>query len=448
VNKSTEKGFIRNFQRVWFSKFAPIWASCFSLNQRGEFWNNTMSETIKKVVIGKPSQLLESLTESATLAMARISRELAQQGKDIVSLSLGEPDFDTPDFIKQAANDAMQKNITHYPPVNGILEVRQAIAKKFERDNGLSYKAEQIVISTGAKQAIANAVYALVNPGDEVIMPSPFWVSYAELVKMAGGIPVLINATVENDFKITPSQLREAINEKTKLIIYSSPCNPTGSVYSRQELEAFAEIIESKEELYVISDEIYELINFTGGKTESIASVGGMIDRTITVNGVSKAFAMTGWRIGYIGAPKWIADACNKMQGQITSGANSIAQMAAKAAVEADPSVVKPMIDVFKKRRDLVFELLSDIPDIKVNLPEGAFYFFPDVSAYFGKSDGEMTIRNGSDLSMYLLQKELVAVVAGGAFGDDNCIRISYAASEEVLKKAIARIKTGLSKLK
>ncbi|HEY8403627.1 MAG TPA: pyridoxal phosphate-dependent aminotransferase [Flavobacteriales bacterium] len=379
--------------------------------------------------------------------MARLSRELSQQGKDIVSLSLGEPDFDTPDFIKEAAIDAMNKNITHYPPVNGILEVRQAIAKKFERDNGLHYQADQIVVSTGAKQAIANAVYALVNPGDEVIMPSPFWVSYAEIVKMAGGVPVLINATVENDFKITAEQLKNAITPKTKLIIYSSPCNPTGSVYSRQELEAFAEVIEQKEELYVISDEIYELINFSG-KTQSIAAIGNLMNRTITVNGVSKAFAMTGWRIGYIGAPKWIADACNKFQGQITSGANSIAQMACKAAVEADPSVVKPMIDVFKKRRDLVYDLMSEIPDIKINKPEGAFYFFPDVSAYFGKSDGNTTIHSGTDLSMYLLQNELVAVVSGGAFGDDNCIRISYAASEEVLTKAIARIKNGLSKLK
>lgn len=405
-----------------------------------------MNETLNKT-IGKPSLLLESLTESATLAMARLSRELSQQGKDIVSLSLGEPDFDTPDFIKEAAIDAMNKNITHYPPVNGILEVRQAIAKKFERDNGLHYQADQIVVSTGAKQAIANAVYALVNPGDEVIMPSPFWVSYAEIVKMAGGVPVLINATVENDFKITAEQLKNAITPKTKLIIYSSPCNPTGSVYSRQELEAFAEVIEQKEELYVISDEIYELINFSG-KTQSIAAIGNMMNRTITVNGVSKAFAMTGWRIGYIGAPKWIADACNKFQGQITSGANSIAQMACKAAVEADPSVVKPMIDVFKKRRDLVYDLMSEIPDIKINKPEGAFYFFPDVSAYFGKSDGNTTIHSGTDLSMYLLQNELVAVVSGGAFGDDNCIRISYAASEEVLTKAIARIKNGLSKLK
>jgi aspartate aminotransferase len=405
-----------------------------------------MNETLNKS-IGKPSLLLESLTESATLAMARLSRELSQQGKDIVSLSLGEPDFDTPDFIKEAAIDAMNKNITHYPPVNGILEVRQAIAKKFERDNGLHYKADQIVVSTGAKQAIANAVYALVNPGDEVIMPSPFWVSYAEIVKMAGGVPVLINATVENDFKITPEQLKNAITPKTKLIIYSSPCNPTGSVYSQQELEAFAEIIEQEEELYVISDEIYELINFSG-KTQSIGAIGNMMDRTITVNGVSKAFAMTGWRIGYIGAPKWIADACNKFQGQITSGANSIAQMACKAAVEADPSVVKPMIDVFQKRRDLVYDLMSEIPDIKINKPEGAFYFFPDVSAYFGKSDGNTTIHNGTDLSTYLLQNELVAVVSGGAFGDDNCIRISYAASEVVLTKAISRIKNGLSKLK
>ncbi len=405
---------------------------------------NEASKTKK----GKPSLLLESLTESATLAMARISRELIQQGKDVVSLSLGEPDFDTPEFIKQAAIDAMNKNITHYPPVNGILEVRQAIAKKFERDNGLHYSADQIVISTGAKQAIANAVYALVNPGDEVVMPSPFWVSYAELVKMAGGTPVLINATVENDFKITPDQLRHAITDRTKLIIYSSPCNPTGSVYSQSELEAFAAIIETKEELYVISDEIYELINFSGKKTTSIASIGNMIERTITVNGVSKAFAMTGWRIGYIGAPKWIADACSKMQGQITSGANSIAQMACKAAVEANPDVVKPMIETFKKRRDLVYQLLNKIPNIKVNVPEGAFYFFLDVSAYFGKSNGATTIGNATDLSMYLLQNEWVAVVSGDSFGDNHCVRISYAASEDVLTKAIERIQSGLSKLK
>ncbi len=396
---------------------------------------------------GKTSHLLSQLNESATLAMARMSRELSQQGHNVVSLSLGEPDFDTPDFIKNAAKEALDNNITHYPPVNGFLEVRQAIAKKFERDNGLNYTAEQIVVSTGAKQAIANAVLALVNPGDEVLMPSPYWVSYAELVKIAGGVPVELLAKVENDFKITPTQLEQAINPRTKLIIYSSPCNPTGTVYNESELNAFANIIEKHDELYVISDEIYELINFNG-KTSSIAACGNMIERTITVNGVSKAFAMTGWRIGYIGAPKWIADACNKMQGQITSGANSIAQMAAKAAVEADPDMVKPMIEVFKKRRDLVYQLLKEIPGLKVNLPEGAFYFFPDVSYYFGKSDGEQTIKNATDLSLYLLKKELVAVVTGEAFGDENCIRISYAAAEEVLREAISRIAKGLSQLK
>jgi aspartate aminotransferase len=396
---------------------------------------------------GQVSNLLNSINESATLAMARLSREMAQEGLDIVSLSLGEPDFDTPDFIKNAASQALEQNITHYPPVNGFLDVRKAITEKFKRDNGLTYSPEEIVVSTGAKQAIANTIYALVNPGDEVIMPSPFWVSYAELVKLVGGVPVLILATVENDFKITPDQLKSAITDRTKMIIYSSPCNPTGSVYSRTELEAFAKIILQKEELYVISDEIYELINFSG-TTASMAAIDGMFDRTITVNGVSKAFAMTGWRIGYIGAPKWIADACSKMQGQITSGANTIAQMAAKAAVAADPSVVRDMIEVFRGRRNLVHELLLEIPDIKINLPEGAFYFFPDVSAYFGKSDGEHTIQNATDLCQYMLQKELVAVVTGDAFGDANCIRISYAASEEVLRKALGRIKAALANLK
>ena len=396
---------------------------------------------------GKVSHLLSQLNESATLAMARISRELVQQGHDIVSLSLGEPDFDTPDFIKDAAKAALDQNITHYPPVNGFPELRKAIAAKFKRDNGLDYSPDQIVVSTGAKQAIANAIYALVNPGDEVLLPSPFWVSYSELVKMVGAVPVLLPATVEQDFKVSQAQLKAAITPKTKLIIYSSPCNPTGSVYSKEELESFAEIIESKEDLYVISDEIYELINFTG-KTYSIAAIGNMIDRTVTVNGVSKAFAMTGWRIGYIGAPKWIADACNKMQGQITSGANSIAQMATIAAVSADPAVIKPMIETFRARRDLVFELLKEIPGLKVNLPEGAFYFFPDVSSYFGKSDGETTILNATDLSAYLLKKQMVAVVTGDAFGDSDCIRISYAASETVLREAMKRIKSGLSNLK
>lgn len=404
----------------------------------------TMNPT--HTTVGKPSKLLEQLTESATLAMARMSRELSQQGIDVVSLSLGEPDFDTPPFIKQAAKEALENNITHYPPVNGFLEVRKAICSKFKRDNGLDYSPEQVVVSTGAKQAIANTVMALVNPGDEVIMPSPFWVSYAELVKIAGGVPVMINATVETDYKITPQQLKAAITDKTKLIIYSSPCNPTGSIYSRSELKAFAEVILEKQELYVISDEIYELIRFSG-ESVSMASIEGMYDRTITVNGVSKAFAMTGWRIGYIGAPRWIADACNKMQGQITSGANSIAQMATKAAVEADPEVVTFMIETFRERRDLVHRLLSEIPGLKLNLPQGAFYFFPDVSYYFGKTDGKITIKDATDLSLYMLQTQHVAVVTGDAFGDANCIRISYAASEPVLREAIARIKRALELL-
>ncbi len=395
---------------------------------------------------GKVSKLLSQITESATLAMARMSRELAQQGHQVISLSLGEPDFNTPDFIKDAAKAAIDNNITHYPPVNGFLDVRQAISKKFERDNGLHYSAEQIVISTGAKQALANAILALIEEGDEVLMPSPFWVSYSEIVKIAGGTPVEILAKVENDFKVTPQQLKDAINERTKLIIYSSPCNPTGSVYSREELEVFADIIQQHEGLYVISDEIYEHINFSG-KTASIGAIGNMIERTITVNGVSKAFAMTGWRIGYIGAPKWIADACTKMQGQITSGPNTIGQMATKAAVEADPNEVQFMIDVFKKRRDLVYGLLKEIPNIKCNLPEGAFYFFPDVSAYFGKKDGDTVINDATDLSMYMLRKELVAVVTGEAFGDPNCIRISYAASEETLIEALRRIKVALAAL-
>jgi aspartate aminotransferase len=396
---------------------------------------------------GNVSRLLSQLNESATLAMARLSRELAQQGHPIVSLSLGEPDFNTPEFIKDAAKRALDDNITHYPPVNGILEVRQAIAKKFKRDNNLDYSPDQIVISTGAKQAIANTIYALVNPGDEVIMPSPFWVSYAEMVRLVGGVPVMLAAPVEQDFKITAKQLEQAINEKTKLIIYSSPCNPTGSVYSRAELEAFAEVIQRKEELYVISDEIYEHINF-GERTTSIASIGNMIERTITVNGVSKAFAMTGWRIGFIGAPKWIADACNKMQGQITSGANSIAQMATKAAMEADPEVIKPMIETFRKRRDFVYDLLKEIPGLKINKPEGAFYFFPDVSSYFGKRNGDTVIENATDLSMYLLKTEHVALVTGDAFGDPNCIRISYATSEDILQEALKRIARGLATLK
>jgi aspartate aminotransferase len=395
---------------------------------------------------GTPSMMVTQLTESATLAMARKSRELQQQGVAVVSLSLGEPDFNTPDFIKDAAVQAMKDNITHYPPVNGLADVRKAIANKLKRDNDLTYSPEEILVSTGAKQCIANAILSLVDEGDEVIMPSPYWVSYAEIVKMVGGVVVEVPAGVENDYKITADQLQNAITDKTRLIIYSSPCNPTGSVYSHAELQAFADVILQYPGLYIISDEIYELIHF-GERPVSMAAIKGMWDRTITINGVSKAFAMTGWRIGYLAAPKWITDACNKMQGQVTSGANSIAQMAAKAAVEADPMVVADMVKTFRHRRDLVFDLLKDIPNIKINLPEGAFYFFPDVRYYLGKQYNGKRIHTAQDLCIYLLEEHQLALVTGEAFGDPNCIRISYATSDDALKEAMLRLKNGLAGL-
>lgn len=390
--------------------------------------------------------MVTQLTESATLAMARKSRELQQQGVAVVSLSLGEPDFNTPEFIKDAAVQAMKDNITHYPPVNGLADVRKAIANKLKRDNQLTYSPDEILVSTGAKQCIANAILSLVDEGDEVIMPSPYWVSYAEIVKMVGGVVVEVPAGVENDYKITADQLKNAITDKTRLIIYSSPCNPTGSVYSLSELQSFANVILEYPGLYIISDEIYELIHF-GERPVSMAAIDGMWDRTITVNGVSKAFAMTGWRIGYLAAPKWITDACNKMQGQVTSGANSIAQMAAKAAVEADPSVVADMVKTFRHRRDLVFDLLKDIPNIKINLPEGAFYFFPDIRFYLGKQYNGKRIETAQDLCIYLLEEHRLALVTGEAFGDPNCIRISYATSDEVLREAMLRLKNGLAAL-
>jgi aspartate aminotransferase len=395
---------------------------------------------------GTPSMMVTQLTESATLAMARKSRELQQQGVAVVSLSLGEPDFNTPEFIKDAAVQAMKDNITHYPPVNGLADVRKAIATKLKRDNHLTYSPDEILVSTGAKQCIANAILSLVDEGDEVIMPSPYWVSYAEIVKMVGGVVVEVPAGVENDYKITADQLKNAITDKTRLIIYSSPCNPTGSVYSLSELQSFANVILEYPGLYIISDEIYELIHF-GERPVSMAAIDGMWDRTITVNGVSKAFAMTGWRIGYLAAPKWITDACNKMQGQVTSGANSIAQMAAKAAVEADPSVVADMVKTFRHRRDLVFDLLKDIPNIKINLPEGAFYFFPDIRFYLGRQYNGKRIETAQDLCIYLLEEHRLALVTGEAFGDPNCIRISYATSDEVLREAMLRLKNGLAAL-
>ncbi|MBB1139617.1 pyridoxal phosphate-dependent aminotransferase [Myroides sp. WP-1] len=389
------------------------------------------------------SDRINNLTTSQTLAMAAKARELKEQGIDIISLSLGEPDFNTPDFIKEAAIQAIKDNYSKYPPVEGYLELRQAISNKFKRDNNLHYTANQIVVSTGAKQALFNVAQAMINPGDEVIIPAPFWVSYAEIVKIAEGIPVEVPTTIDTDFKITPQQLEDAITPQTKMIWFSSPCNPSGSVYDKAELEAIGAVLAKHPSIYILSDEIYEHINF-GSAYCSIGSIGNLIDRTITVNGISKAFAMTGYRIGYIGAPEFIAKACAKMQGQVTSGANTIAQRATIAAVNADPSVLKDMVQAFKNRRDLVVNLLRDIPGIKVNVPDGAFYLFPDVSSFFGKTLQGVTINNANDLSMYLLDKAYVATVTGDAFGNPNCIRLSYATSEDQLTEALKRMKEAL----
>lgn len=394
----------------------------------------------------KESALLSRLTESATLAMARISRELKAKGVDIISLSLGEPDFDTPDFIKEAAIEAINNNYTHYPPVNGYLEVREAISKKFKRDNGLDYSAEQIVVSTGAKQSIANVILSLINPGDDVLLPAPYWVSYSEIVKIAGGVPVVVPTTIESDFKLTPADLSAAITPSTRMIIYSSPCNPTGSVYTHEELEALADVLRQHPNVFIISDEIYELINFTGDHA-SIANLDGMYERTITVNGVSKGFAMTGWRLGYIGAPLWIAQACTKIQGQFTSAPSSISQMAAKAAVEATPEQVDYMVAAFLRRRNLMINALRGIDKLKINEPQGAFYIFPDASDYFGLTYGGKTISNANDLCNYLLEDAHVALVTGEAFGAPECFRISYATADDVLLEAVKRMKASLDKL-
>jgi aspartate aminotransferase len=393
------------------------------------------------------SDRLLAMEESATIAMSRKSRELKTQGKDVISLSLGEPDFNTPQFIKDAATEAMNNNFTKYMPVPGYDDLRDSISKKFKRDNNLDYGADQIVVSTGAKQSISNVVLTLINPGDEVIIPAPFWVSYIEIVKVAGGIPVMVNAGIERDFKISGEDLTNAITPKTKLMIFSTPCNPTGSVYNREELRDLAHSIKKHPSLIVMCDEIYEHINFEG-KHESLAQFPDIYEQIVTVNGVSKAWAMTGWRLGYIGAPKSIAAACTKVQGQFTSGTCSITQKAAIAAMEADPSVLKDMITAFKERRTLVLNALAEIPGIKTNHPGGAFYVFPDCSAYFGKSHEGHTIENASDLCLYLLEESLVALVTGDAFGDPNCFRISYAASEETLIEAMRRIKEALLKLK
>ena len=390
------------------------------------------------------SDRINNLSTSQTLAMAALARELKLQGKDIISLSLGEPDFNTPDFIKAAAKKAIDENYSTYSPVDGYLDLKEAICRKFKRDNNLDYKPSEIVVSTGAKQSLYNIAQCLLNDGDEVILPAPFWVSYLEIVKMSGGIPVEVPTTVESDFKITPEQLEKAITPKTKMIWYSSPCNPSGSVYSREELTALAKVLEKHPNIFIVSDEIYEHINFSGTFC-SIASIPGMFERTITVNGVAKAFAMTGWRIGYIGAPEFIAKACTKMQGQVTSGANSIAQRATITALDADPSVLNEMVKAFHSRRDLVVGLTKEIPGLKLNVPEGAFYIFPDVSHYFGKTLRGKTINNADDFSMYLLGEANVATVTGDAFGNPNCIRISYATSEVILTEALRRIKEVLA---
>ena len=386
------------------------------------------------------SNRINKLPVSQTLAMAAKARALKAEGKDIISLSLGEPDFNTPDFIKEAAIKAIEENYNWYTPVNGYLALREAISRKFKRDNKLVYSSEQIVVSTGAKQALANTVLVLINPGDEVLLPAPFWVSYEAMVNLADGVSVPIPTTIENDFKITPEQLEQAITPKTKLLFFNSPNNPSGSVYSEEEYKALAKVLEKYPNIYVISDEIYEHILFKGTNF-SFARIENMYDRTITVNGVSKSFAMTGWRVGYIGAPEWIAKACTKMQGQITSGTNCIAQMATIAALDAPVSKIKYMVDEFKIRRNLILELLKDIKGFKLNLPEGAFYVFPDVSYYFGKTIKGVKINNASDFSMFLLEKAHVATVTGEAFGVPNCLRISYATSQDLIIEAMKRIK-------
>ncbi|HEU0137706.1 MAG TPA: pyridoxal phosphate-dependent aminotransferase [Flavobacterium sp.] len=390
------------------------------------------------------SDRINKLSTSQTLAMAALARDLKAQGKDIISLSLGEPDFNTPDFIKEAAKKAIDENYSTYSPVDGYAELKDAICRKFKRDNNLSYTPANIVVSTGAKQSLYNIAQVMLNDGDEVILPAPYWVSYYEIIKMSGGVPVEVPTSVESNFKITPEQLQQAITPKTKMIWYSSPNNPSGSVYSRNELVALAKVLAKRPDIYVVSDEIYEHINFSGTFC-SIASIPGMFDKTITVNGVAKAFAMTGWRIGYIGAPEFIAKACTKMQGQVTSGPNSIAQRATIAAVDADPSVLKYMVDAFHSRRDLVVNLIKDIPGIKLNVPEGAFYVFPDVSSFFGKTLRGTEIKNADDFSMYLLAEACVATVTGDAFGNPECIRISYAISEDMLTEAFKRIKEALA---
>jgi aspartate aminotransferase len=394
------------------------------------------------------SHRIEAIEESATLAMAAKAREFKSRGIDVINLSLGEPDFKTPLHICEAAKKAIDDGkYFSYPPVSGYADLREALAVKYQKENNVPYKAENIVVSNGAKQSIANVMLALLNPGDEVIVFAPYWVSYDALVRLTEAIPVIVKGTIENDFKVTAAQVEKAITPKTKAIIFSSPCNPTGSVFSKKELEAIAGVVLKHENILVIADEIYEHINFTGEQM-SIASLPGMLDRTITVNGFAKGFAMTGWRVGYIAAPKWIADGSNKVQGQITSANCSISQRGALAAITGDLAPTKKMVAEYHRRRDLVYTLLKEIPGVKANYPQGAFYFFPDVSFFYGKSDGTRKIANGDDFCLYMLEVAHVSLVPGGAFGDDNCVRLSYAASEKELVEALGRMKEFLAKLK
>ena len=395
----------------------------------------------------KLSERINRLAESATLAMARMSRELKAEGKDVIALSLGEPDFNTPEFIKNAAKEAITNNYSHYTPVPGLDDLRISIANKFKRDNNLNFTKDEIVVSTGAKQSLANICLSLLDPGDEVLLPCPYWVSYAEIIKLAEGTPIEISSSVKDNFKVSAKQIENAITEKTKMFMFSSPCNPSGSVYTENELREIAKVFEKHPQIFIVSDEIYEHINFTN-QHFSIGRIDSLKDRVITVNGVSKGFAMTGWRVGFIGAPLWIAKACNKIQGQVTSATCAIAQKATEEAMKADPKkVTNEMKNSFLKRRDLLLEKLNGIKGVKCNIPDGAFYIFPDISYFFGKTDGKNVINDANDLCMYLLNTCYVALVSGAPFGNPECVRISYAASEENLLEAVKRIKSQLEKL-
>ncbi len=393
------------------------------------------------------SERVLNLAESETLKMARMARELRALGHDVISLSLGEPDFDTPEHIKTAAYEALKAGYTKYTPVSGLPELTQAISEKFKRDNDLDYRPEQIVVSNGAKQSLYNICQALLDPGDEVVIFAPYWVSYLEIVKLSGGTPVALYAGVDNDFKPAPEQLDAAITPRTKFVLFSSPCNPTGTVFDRAELRAYADVLARHDHVFVVSDEIYEYINFTHEHV-SIGSFPQVKDRTITINGFAKGFAMTGWRLGYIGTPKFIADACAKIQGQVTSGASSFGQKAGAVALLSDLGPTEAMREAFRERRDIILSMLEEIPGIKANHPEGAFYVFPDISWYFGKSDGQVVIKNADDFCDYIMSSAYVGLVSGAAFGDPNCFRLSYAASEAQLREAIRRMKAVLGRLK